>query len=78
MFVSTKQAYVFQQEIGQQQIGQHPDGKPIYTAKIGETFRLPLTESPVEAPEWIKETRLWELAMQDGTLTVYGDRTSAS
>ena len=71
MLVSTKQAYVFIKEVGQQQIGTAPDGSPINTVKLGEMFRLELTEIPVSAPEWIKETLLWKLAMQDGTLTVY-------
>jgi hypothetical protein len=62
MFVTTKQAYQFMQVTGK-----NPDGSPVY----GATFRLPLTDEPVPAPDWIKETVLWELAMKDGTLGVY-------
>lgn len=64
MLVSTKQAYIFRQELGISPI----DG----TAIIGEKFTLPLTEAPVEAPEWIKETQLWKLAMKDGTIIDFG------
>jgi hypothetical protein len=62
MLVTTKQAYLFMQVTGE-----HLDGSPVY----GATFKLPLTDEPVPAPDWIKETELWPLALKDGTLGVY-------
>ena len=64
MFVMTKQAYHFRQELGRTE-----DDSPIW----GENFRLPLSDEPVPAPDWIKETRLWGLAMKDGTLKAFED-----
>ncbi len=62
MLITTKQAYLFQQEIGS-----GPNGENV----VADTFRLPLTDEPVPAPDWIKETLLWKLAMKDGTIGVF-------
>lgn len=61
MQIITSQSYIFRKET---RTGEGADQKVVY----GEKFSVQASKDPVVVPDWIKDTKLFELAVSDGSL----------
>lgn len=70
MQIITSQSYIFRKET---RTGTGETEKVIY----GEKFAVEASKDPVLAPDWIKDTKLFQLAVSDGSLKEVEVKSSA-